>query len=124
MKIVLIIGFVIAVTAFVVYALGSSLAPGEYDDFDAGVSGPLERGAISVSQESVKVWTRARTPAIRKEREEMFVGMLNPGDQFAILNHFRSGADLWVQIVKSDDPSFKGWVQSKPAEPFKAGKVN
>ena len=124
MKVTLVVGFVVVVTGFVVYALSASMAHGEYDDFDAGISGPLARGAESRIHEPVKVWTRARESATRKEREETFVGMLEAGEEFAVLNHFRRGAELWVMIVKKSDESLKGWVISRAADPIKATKLN
>jgi hypothetical protein len=120
----IILGVIAVVTVFVVYALSESMAPGDFEDLDLGVTGALARGAVSEVRQPIKVWTRPRQPATRKEREEMLVGELRRGDRFVILNHFQKGDQQWFQAMKEGNESFKGWMFSPATDPIDARRVN
>ena len=124
MKVWLVIGFVVLVTGFVVYALSASMAPAEYEDFDGGITGPLARGAVSRSKQAINLWTRPRYTSTRKEREEMFVGSIANGETFVVLNHHFRGGQLWVLVARKDDQSMQGWLHSPAADPVRASKLN
>ncbi len=89
MKVMLLIVFIVGVTGFVVFGLSASMAPGDYDDFDAGVTGALARGAVSRAMHSIDLWTLPRSTTTRKvagfnRRATQLKGMQRPSNAAVI----------------------------------------
>jgi len=96
-----------------------------YPDYDAGVTGGLARGAVSklVGPAPTRVLRECRRPGSPEDRAKLTVGTLKIGETFAVLNHFRPGAPLWVQVQSRDNPALKGWIYSPPDDPVVANPV-
>ena len=124
MKGFIVLGILIAGIIVILMVLGTTAEPGDYDDFDSGVRGPLERGATSEIARKATVWALPKDTTSAKERAERRVGMLEVGEKFQVLNHFRPRQILWVQVQSLDNPLKKGWLRSPSADPVHAKKLN
>ena len=124
MKGFIVLGILVAGIVVMVMVLGTATEAGDYDDFDAGVRGPVERGATSEIARSVTVWALPKDTISAKERTERRVGTLEVGEKFQVLNHFRPRQLLWVQVQSLDNPLKKGWIRSPSADPVHAKKLN
>jgi len=124
MKAFIALGVMVAGIIIIVVVLGSATEPGDYDDFDAGIAGPLERGARSRLIRKEPVWRVPKDTTSAKERRERLVGTLEVGEEFAVLNHCRPRQVLWVQVQSLKNPLKKGWLRSPSADPVQAKKLN
>jgi hypothetical protein len=124
MKILIVALAVGVVVVGVVIALGSSMEPSDYPDFDAKVSGPLARGARSQMMESRKLWSLPKDTTSAKERQERLVGQVHSGMKFQVLNHHMPRQVLWVHVQVEDDPRLNGWLRSQPDDPVVAKRLN
>jgi len=107
----------------VVKVLGSTLSAPEYEGDETGVRGDLQQGALSTAMMSAPVWREPRRTATRRDREEMLVGTIRPGDKFVVLKHVRRGGPLWVH-VSCQDRDLEGWIASTADDPFMAQRVD
>ena len=115
---------IIGVIVFVVVALGASMKHPGYDDLDLGFTGPMERGAVSRSNQVFQLWPWPRGTTSRKEREEECRGTVHPGEVFEVLNHFRNGQQAWILARKRDEPGVEGWFLCSATDPVRATKLN
>ena len=124
MKPIVVIAGIVAVIVIVVVALGASMKHQGYPDFDSGVKGALERGAVSRSLQVFQLWPWPRGTTSRKEREEECRGTVHPGEVFEVRNHFVNGQDLWIFARTRGEPAVEGWFLCSAADPVKAEKMN
>jgi len=124
MKVMIVLVLSAAAIFGVVKVLGSTQGEAEYPQFDAGVTGPLEIGAVSQAEQAKLVTKACRRAFTAKDKREITLGELKKGEKFTVLNHFRNGLPLWVYIQSNDRPQLKGWVVSDPEDPFIARKLN
>ena len=120
MKAIVIIAVIIGVSFGVYQVLGGQLGEATWQPHDAGVTGPLALGATSKLERTEKVWKAARNTRSPKDREELYVGSLSAGETFVVINHVQNGPVLWVEIEKTSDRTFRGYMKSPPDDPVMA----
>ncbi|MHC4473177.1 MAG: hypothetical protein ACYTDY_04480 [Planctomycetota bacterium] len=124
MKAAIIIVVVVAVIFGMVNIFGSALNPPDYQTKDAGITGPIELGAVSRADQDVQLWHQPLDSYSAKRREENRARLLTRGTVFVVLNHVPKGSILWVHVRGRDDPTLEGYFKSPPDDPVRATRVD
>jgi hypothetical protein len=123
MKAAIIIAVIAAVVFGMVSVFSSTLNPPDYQTKNAGVTGPLELGAVSRADQDVELWEQPLDTYSSKRREQLRAGVLERGQVFVVLNHVPKGSILWVHVRGRDDPTLEGYFKSPPDDPVRATQL-